>query len=171
MAPVVDRLKTEYEGVVEFRLINVETDTEGAQIANDFGVPSERGTVIDLTLTQQDLAKMIGATRETVSHCLARLLEYGAVRRRRAPITVRRCLSIMSGQTTMLATPVSSSTVMKQTPLAEPGRWRISTTPATWTIERNLRARRSQARTKPRSASDARRKAIGWAFRESRCVW
>ena len=31
---------------------------------------------------------MIGATRETVSHCLARLLEYGAVRRRRAPITV-----------------------------------------------------------------------------------
>jgi hypothetical protein len=44
--------------------------------------------VIDLNLTQQDLAKMIGATRETVSHCLARLLEYGAVRRRRAPITV-----------------------------------------------------------------------------------
>lgn len=38
MAPVVDRLKTEYEGVVEFRLINVETDAEGAQIANDFGV-------------------------------------------------------------------------------------------------------------------------------------
>lgn len=58
------------------------------RLANDFGVPGERGTVIDLTLTQQDLAKMIGATRETVSHCLARLLEYGAVRRRRAPITV-----------------------------------------------------------------------------------
>mgnify|MGYP002737846066 FL=1 len=58
------------------------------RLANDFGVESERGTVIDLSLTQQDLAKMIGATRETVSHCLARLLEYGAVRRRRAPITV-----------------------------------------------------------------------------------
>ncbi len=58
------------------------------RLAKDFGVPGERGTVIDLTLTQQDLAKMIGATRETVSHCLARLLEYGAVRRRRAPITV-----------------------------------------------------------------------------------
>jgi CRP/FNR family transcriptional regulator len=58
------------------------------RLANDFGVPGERGTVIDLNLTQQDLAKMIGATRETVSHCLARLLEYGAVRRRRAPITV-----------------------------------------------------------------------------------
>jgi len=58
------------------------------RLANDFGVPGERDTVIDLNLTQQDLAKMIGATRETVSHCLARLLEYGAVRRRRAPITV-----------------------------------------------------------------------------------
>lgn len=58
------------------------------RLANDFGVTGERGTVIDLNLTQQDLAKMIGATRETVSHCLARLLEYGAVRRRRAPITV-----------------------------------------------------------------------------------
>ncbi len=58
------------------------------RLANDFGVSGERGTVIDLNLTQQDLAKMIGATRETVSHCLARLLEYGAVRRRRAPITV-----------------------------------------------------------------------------------
>lgn len=58
------------------------------RLANDFGVPGDRGTVIDLNLTQQDLAKMIGATRETVSHCLARLLEYGAVRRRRAPITV-----------------------------------------------------------------------------------
>lgn len=58
------------------------------RLANDFGVDGERGTVIDLNLTQQDLAKMIGATRETVSHCLARLLEYGAVRRRRSPITV-----------------------------------------------------------------------------------
>jgi CRP/FNR family transcriptional regulator, cyclic AMP receptor protein len=58
------------------------------RLANDFGTEGERGTIIDLNLTQQDLAKMIGATRETVSHCLARLLEYGAVRRRRAPITV-----------------------------------------------------------------------------------
>ena len=58
------------------------------RLAGDFGVESERGTVSDLHLTQQELAKMIGATRETVSHCLARLLEFGAVRRRRAPITV-----------------------------------------------------------------------------------
>lgn len=58
------------------------------RLAHDFGSEGEKGTMIDLNLTQQDLAKMIGATRETVSHCLAKLLEYGAVRRRRAPITV-----------------------------------------------------------------------------------
>ena len=32
MAPVVDRLKTEYEGVVEFRLINVDADPEGQSL-------------------------------------------------------------------------------------------------------------------------------------------
>ena len=58
------------------------------RLAGDFGRDVERGTEIDLSLTQQDLAKMIGATRETVSHCLARLLEYGAVKRRRSPIVV-----------------------------------------------------------------------------------
>lgn len=58
------------------------------RLAQDFGYEGDRGTVIDLNLTQQDLAKMIGATRETVSHCLARLLEYGAVRRRRSPMAV-----------------------------------------------------------------------------------
>ena len=58
------------------------------RLAGDFGKEVDRGTEIDLALTQQDLAKMIGATRETVSHCLARLLEYGAVKRRRSPIVV-----------------------------------------------------------------------------------
>lgn len=38
MVPVVDRLKTEYEGVVEFRIINVETDSEGAELASQFGL-------------------------------------------------------------------------------------------------------------------------------------
>ena len=58
------------------------------RLANDFGQPSDRGVVVDLGLTQNDYAKMIGATRETVSHCLAQLLEFGAVRRRRTPISV-----------------------------------------------------------------------------------
>ncbi len=44
-----------------------------------------------------------------------------------------RCRSNSFGQTTILAIPVSSSIVMKMTPLAEPGRWRTSTRPATLT--------------------------------------
>ncbi|MBN2247061.1 MAG: thioredoxin family protein [Coriobacteriia bacterium] len=35
---MVDRLKTEYEGVVEFRIINVESDPEGGRLASGFGI-------------------------------------------------------------------------------------------------------------------------------------
>jgi thioredoxin-like negative regulator of GroEL len=38
MAPVVDRLAIEYGERVEFRLINVDTDPEGAALAARFGV-------------------------------------------------------------------------------------------------------------------------------------
>lgn len=38
MVPVVDRLKTEYEGIVEFRIINVESDPEGGKLASGFGL-------------------------------------------------------------------------------------------------------------------------------------
>ncbi len=38
MVPVVDRLKTAYEGVVEFRIINVDTDPEGTKLASAFGL-------------------------------------------------------------------------------------------------------------------------------------
>lgn len=36
MAPVVDRLKKEYEGKVEFRLYDVEKDSEGQALMNQF---------------------------------------------------------------------------------------------------------------------------------------
>jgi hypothetical protein len=45
----------------------------------------------------------------------------------------RTVFSKTFGQTMTLATPVSSSSVMKMTPLAEPGLWRTSTSPATST--------------------------------------
>jgi hypothetical protein len=50
-----------------------------------------------------------------------------------ADITVRRCFSKRSGQRMPLATPVSSSMVMNNTPRAEPGRCRTRITPATST--------------------------------------
>ena len=53
--------------------------------------------------------------------------------RKREVITTRRCFSIIFGHTTILAMPVSSSSVRKITPLAVPGRCRTSTSPATVT--------------------------------------
>ncbi len=38
MKPVVDGLKAKYEGKVEFRILNVETDAEANQLANSMGV-------------------------------------------------------------------------------------------------------------------------------------
>lgn len=56
MAPVVDRLKNEYRDVVEFRLVNVETDAGGAQLASDFGVQFVPSFVLlGSDGTQQDL--------------------------------------------------------------------------------------------------------------------
>lgn len=38
MKPVVDGLAKEYEGRIEFRLYNVESDQEGVALANQMGV-------------------------------------------------------------------------------------------------------------------------------------
>jgi len=38
MAPVVDRLTDEYQGVVEIRAMNVEDDEEAARLASEFRV-------------------------------------------------------------------------------------------------------------------------------------
>ncbi len=40
-------------------------------LAGRFGVKTMRGTLIDARLTQQELAEMIGTTRETLAHTLA----------------------------------------------------------------------------------------------------
>jgi len=38
MKPVVNRLKTEYEGKVDFQLYNVETSSVGGSLAQKYGV-------------------------------------------------------------------------------------------------------------------------------------
>jgi len=40
-------------------------------LAQRFGVTTERGTLIQARLTQQELAEMVGTTRETLAHTLA----------------------------------------------------------------------------------------------------
>src|SRR6266852_4611843 len=54
---------------------------------------------------------------------------------------IGRKRSNVLAQTMMLATDVSSSMVMKMTPLAEPGRWRMVTRPETATRAPDLRVR------------------------------
>ncbi|MBB6099529.1 CRP/FNR family transcriptional regulator [Deinobacterium chartae] len=58
------------------------------RLALEFGTPQQEGTEISLKLNQEDMARMVGATRETVSHCLSRLKKRGAIVRGRSPILV-----------------------------------------------------------------------------------
>ena len=58
------------------------------RFALEFGKQGTDGVRIHLKLTQEDLSRMIGATRETVSHSLNRLKREGAIGRTRAPFIV-----------------------------------------------------------------------------------
>ena len=58
------------------------------QLADSVGQPSDRGIEIGGRLTQQDLAAMIGATRESVNKQLGSLREDGIVRVDRQRITI-----------------------------------------------------------------------------------
>jgi CRP/FNR family transcriptional regulator len=58
------------------------------RFALEFGEANSEGTRINLKVTQEDLSRMIGATRETVSHCLSRLKDEGAIVRGRSPFVV-----------------------------------------------------------------------------------
>ncbi len=59
------------------------------KLAQQFGQPSEDGwTHLDLRLTHQDVAHLVGATRETVSTALAGLSRQQAVRTRHGTIEV-----------------------------------------------------------------------------------
>ena len=89
----------------------------------------------------------------------------------RAVITTLRKVAITLGQMTRLATPVSSSSVTKQTPLALPGRWRTSTSPASRSRAPCAIPATSAAGVKPCRAMLARRKASGCAFSDRRRVW
>ena len=78
---------------------------------------------------------------------------------------------MMAGQTTTLATPVSSSMVANTTPAALPGRWRTSTTPATDTRAPSRRWVASAQLRMPSRARAARRKRSGCAFSDNPAVW
>ena len=53
------------------------------------GAPVSAGSVVDLRLTQEQLASRLGTVRELVSRALAQLERAGAIKRRRARIVIR----------------------------------------------------------------------------------
>ena len=80
---------------------------------------------------------------------------------KRAPSTIARSRSKTFGHTMILATPVSSSSVMKMTPCAVPGRWRTSTRPATVTRAPFLTELSASERKIPRAVRRARMNEAG----------
>ncbi len=59
------------------------------RLAREFGRPHPQGVELNLKINQEDIARMVGATRETVSHSLSKLKQTGAIVRPRTPIVVR----------------------------------------------------------------------------------
>jgi CRP-like cAMP-binding protein len=65
-------------------------------LAARIGRPAPGGTLIPVRLTQDDLASMVGATRETVNRALGRMLAGGALERQgRARYVVRSQLHLV----------------------------------------------------------------------------
>ena len=87
---------------------------------------------------------------------------------KRAPSTMARKRSKIFGQTMMLATPVSSSSVAKITPDAVPGRWRTRTSPATETRRPLCMSGRRSASTMPRAASSLPQERDGMRLQRKR---
>jgi CRP-like cAMP-binding protein len=54
-----------------------------------FGVKTERGTLIQARLTQQELAEMIGTTRETLAHTLGDFRRSGLIDTERHQVVIR----------------------------------------------------------------------------------
>lgn len=58
------------------------------ELADDYGIEGERGREIRLSLTQRDLASLVGATRESVNRVLSLYRERGLILVDRSRITV-----------------------------------------------------------------------------------
>jgi CRP-like cAMP-binding protein len=70
------------------------------QLAKRHGVPDARGIIVDLKITHQELAEMVGTSRETVTRTLARLQKQGilTVDARRIIVLDAKSLDPLSGK-------------------------------------------------------------------------
>lgn len=76
LANVTDQLRDTSLECVEERLLRALQ-----RLARDSGAESPVGMVIDLPLSQQNLARMIGCSRESVNRAMAPMLKRGTLRR------------------------------------------------------------------------------------------
>jgi CRP-like cAMP-binding protein len=70
------------------------------QLAKRHGVPDARGIIVDLKITHQELAEMVGTSRETVTRTLARLQKQGmlAIDARRIIVLDAKSLDPLGGK-------------------------------------------------------------------------
>ena len=64
-------------------------------LSSRFGVKTSRGTLIEARLTQQELAEMIGTTRETLAHTLADFRKRGLLDTERQQVLIRDAEQLM----------------------------------------------------------------------------
>ena len=64
-------------------------------LSNRFGVKTSRGTLIEARLTQQELAEMIGTTRETLAHTLADFRKRGLLDTEKHQVLIRDAEQLM----------------------------------------------------------------------------
>jgi CRP-like cAMP-binding protein len=81
MAQRMKRVEARVEDLV-FRSVRIRVARMLTELAESFGRPEGDGVVIDIPLTQADLATLVGATRQTVNQALGELGREGLVERR-----------------------------------------------------------------------------------------
>ena len=64
-------------------------------LSSRFGVKTSRGTLIEARLTQQELAEMIGTTRETLAHTLADFRRRGLLDTEKHQVLIRDAEALM----------------------------------------------------------------------------
>lgn len=81
MARRLRRMERRVESLVH-RDVRTRLSEALVELAEDFGEPGEDARVIPVSLTQAELATLVGSTRQTVNACLRELEEAGAIARR-----------------------------------------------------------------------------------------
>lgn len=78
-----------FAGIVSDLAFRPVTERLARYLDTTIGEPMERGTSIELTLTQAQLAARLGTVRELVARAFAQLQESGVISRDRTRVTIR----------------------------------------------------------------------------------